>query len=324
MPRNSHVTSKDNILPCYENVFREVLGLSSLASCGILSLVTWRSYDGRICTACLGLVSWCLSSSWSWCLSTTCTLIATVISLSLNKESLFLNSGTRWVINNYDGRRILSTKSELSLVCINSLICYYWCLVLLRLIASSSLVSTGWNCFIRLGGLIFCCILSLVLSFSLITGGWLGLISNIAASISFSRSIREVLDPQVFAILDYNPVISDFETLELYLAQKIFQHLQPYYAQINSLGSCWGISLSCLPASRFVCLSFISFRWGILLRDLLLIWVSLKYSPSSCSWGRWIRYIYGTSWGVLCRNINFGTSWCILCRNIDCDRSLIH
>ena len=316
MPRNSHVTSKDNILPCNENVFREVLSLSSLASCGILSLVTWRSYDGRICTTCLGLVSWCLS--------TTCTLIATVISLSLNKESLLLNSGTRWVINNYDGRRTLSTKSELSLVCINSLIYYYWCLVLLRLIASSSLVATGWNCFIRLGGLIFCCILSLVLSFSLITGGWLGLISNIGTSIFSSRSIREVLDPQVFAILDYNPVISDFETLELYLAQQILQHLRPYYAQINSLSFCWCITLGCLLASRFVGLSSISCRWGILFRYLLLIWVGLKHSPSSCSWGRWIRDIYGTSWGILCRYINFGTFWCILCRNIDWDRSLIH
>ena len=220
MPRNSCVTSKDNILPCNENVFKEVLGLFSLASSGILSLVTtsWRSYVCRSCTTCLGLISCCLSFSWSWCLSTTCTL---VVSLSLNKESLFLNRGTRWLINNYDGRRILSSKKELSFVCSTSLISCWWCLVLLSLIAFSTLVATGWNSFIYWGGLIFCCILSLILTFSLITGGWLSLISNIAASTFSCRSIREVLDPQVFSILDNNPVISDFESLELNLTQEI-------------------------------------------------------------------------------------------------------
>ena len=224
MPRNSYVTSKDNILPCNENVFKEVLDyLFSLVSSGILSLVTtrWRNDVYSSCTACLGLASWCLSSSWSWCLSLTFTLDAAKVSLSINKESLFLNWGTRWMINNYDGRRTLSSKKEISLVCSTSLISCWCYLVLLSLIDYSNLIITGWNSFIYCGGLIFCCILSLILAFSLITGGWLGLISNIAASTFSCRSIREVLDPQVFSILDNNPVISDFETLELNLTQEI-------------------------------------------------------------------------------------------------------
>ena len=83
---------------------------------------------------------------------------------------------SRWLINNYDGRRTLSSKKELSIICSTSLVGCWWCLVLLSLIASSSLVITEWNSFINWGGLIFCYILSLVLSCSLITGGWLGLI----------------------------------------------------------------------------------------------------------------------------------------------------
>jgi hypothetical protein len=125
------------------------------------------------------------------------------------------------MINNYDGRRTLSSKKEISLVCSTSLISCWCYLVLLSLIDYSNLIITGWNSFIYCGGLIFCCILSLILAFSLITGGWLGLISNIAASTFSCRSIREVLDPQVFSILDNNPVISDFETLELNLTQEI-------------------------------------------------------------------------------------------------------
>jgi hypothetical protein len=142
------------------------------------------------------------------------------------------------MINNYDGRRTLSSKKELSFVCSTSLISCWCYLVLLSLIDYSSLVINGWNSFIYWGGLIFCCILSLILGCSLITAGWLSLISNIAASIFSCRSIREVLDPQIFAILDKNPVISDFETLELNLTQKILQYLLPDYVQVNYLGTC--------------------------------------------------------------------------------------